>query len=230
MFLQNRVTWNRTASYAVWQRWLISREALFIFSWTENFVLQRWQWSLAHKDHVEWWLVWLKRFYNFNNDWALEFSDSVGEGFETFATIDDLIEYYLENRIHLRNGHEVVLRSPLRVLRLDSQPPSSELWYATSEKHLNIIFFIFPKIFRHKFPLYRYHGTLLGSDAEQLVKEAQNSSFLVRESRTSLGNYALTVKVNDRVKHLKIYAEGNPRRFHLENDQQEFDCLESLVR
>jgi len=134
---------------------------------------------------------------------SYEFSDSVGEGFETFATIDDLIEYYLENRIHLRNGHEVVLRSPLRVLRLDSQPPSSELWY---------------------------HGTLLGSDAEQLVKEAQNSSFLVRESRTSLGNYALTVKVNDRVKHLKIYAEGNPRRFHLENDQQEFDCLESLVR
>lgn len=144
---------------------------------------------------------------------SYEFSDSIGERIgETFATIDDLIEHYLENRIHLRNGHEVVLRSPLRVLRLDSQPPSSELWY---------------------------HGTLLGSDAELLINDAPNSSFLVRESRTSLGNYALTVKVNDKVKHIKIYAEGNPRKFHLErvpnknpleSDQQEFDCLEALVR
>ena len=79
-------------------------------------------------------------------------------------------------------------------------------------------------------PLFRYHGTLLGTDAEELLKDAPNSSFLVRESRTSLGNYALTVKVNDKVKHIKIHAEGNPKKFNLEKDQQKFDCLENLVR
>lgn len=139
MFLQNRVTWSGTTATTIWQRWIISRQTVFIFSWTENFVVQKRQWGLAYKDHVEWWLVRLKRFYSSSNHWALEFSDSIGERIgETFATIDDLIEHYLENRIHLRNGHEVVLRSPLRVLRFDSQPPSSELWYAFREEILTL--------------------------------------------------------------------------------------------
>ena len=135
MFLQNRFRTDDSASNDVRPRWNISRQTLYIFSWTENFVVQIWQWGLTYKNNVEWGLVRLKLFSNFSNDWALEFSNSVGERFgETFATIDDLIEYYLEHKIPLRNGQEVVLRHPLR---RDSQPPSSELWYALREEHLH---------------------------------------------------------------------------------------------
>lgn len=91
-------------------------------------------------------------------------------GGEKFATLAELVQYYMENQGQLRerNGEIIELKYPL-----NSCDPTAERWF---------------------------HGNLSGPEAARLVMErGKNGSFLVRESQSKPGEYALTVRTDDKV-------------------------------
>lgn len=96
-------------------------------------------------------------------------------GGEKFATLAELVQYYMENQGQLRekNGEVIELKSPLVC-----SDPTNERWF---------------------------HGNLSGKEAEKLVMErGKNGSFLVRESHSKPGDYVLTVRTDDKVTHVMI--------------------------
>ena len=99
-------------------------------------------------------------------------------GGEKFATLAELVQYYMENMGQLKekNGEVIELKFPL-----NSSDPTSERWF---------------------------HGPLSGKDAEKLVLEkGKNGSFLVRESQSKPGDYVLTVRTDDKVTHVMIRCQ-----------------------
>ena len=101
-------------------------------------------------------------------------------GGEKFATLAELVQFYMENQEQLKekNGDVIVLRSPLV-----SSDPTSERWF---------------------------HVNLSGKEAERLMLErGKNGSFLVRESQSKPGDYVLTVRTDDKVTHVMIRCVDN---------------------
>jgi tyrosine-protein phosphatase non-receptor type 11 len=102
-------------------------------------------------------------------------------GGEKFATLSELVQYYMEAQGQLREKHgEVIhLRFPL-----NCADPTTERWF---------------------------HGHLSGREAEQMILEkGKNGSFLVRESQSKPGDFVLSVRTDDRVTHVMIrYIEGS---------------------
>ena len=109
-------------------------------------------------------------------------------GGEEFATILELIYYYIDNPGTLRekNGTVINLVKPLHTEEL-----AKERWY---------------------------HRSLHGRDAEVLLhSKGTDGSYLVRGSTHSPGNYVLSVRVGDETSHIIIvkkdgqfYMEGGP--------------------
>lgn len=96
-------------------------------------------------------------------------------GGEKFATLSELVQYYMENQGQLRerNGEVIELKYPLHCA-----DPTTERWF---------------------------HGHLAGKEAEKLLSKGKIGSFLVRESNSKPGDYVLNVKTNDdRVTHVMI--------------------------
>ena len=122
-------------------------------------------------------------------------------GGEKFATLSELVQYYMENPGQLRekNGGEYIeLKYPL-----NCADPTSERWF---------------------------HGHISGADADKLLKKARKGSFLVRESRRDPGDYVLTVRNDDsgdRMTHVKIRCRDN--RYDIGPDGDKFDSLTELV-
>lgn len=111
-------------------------------------------------------------------------------GGEKFATLAELVQYYMENQGQLkeRNGDVIDLKYPLT-----SIDPTAERWF---------------------------HGNLSGKEAEKIILErGKNGSFLVRESQSKPGDYVLTVRTDDKVTHVMIrctegkYDVGGGERF-----------------
>ncbi|BFZ23975.1 hypothetical protein BsWGS_27013 [Bradybaena similaris] len=101
-------------------------------------------------------------------------------GGETFATLSELVQYYMENQEQLKekNGTVIKLKFPMA-----SVDPTPERWF---------------------------HGHLTGREAERLLLEkGKNSSFLVRESQSKPGDFVISVKCEDKVTHVKIRCQGN---------------------
>ena len=101
-------------------------------------------------------------------------------GGEKFATLAELVQYYMENQGQLKekNGEIIELKFPL-----NSSDPTAERWF---------------------------HGALSGKDAERLVLEkGKNGSFLVRESQSKPGDYVLTVRTDDKVTHVMVRCQDN---------------------
>ncbi|KAF4533060.1 hypothetical protein B566_EDAN002623 [Ephemera danica] len=102
-------------------------------------------------------------------------------GGEKFATLSELVQYYMEAQGQLKEKHgEVIyLRYPL-----NCADPTTERWF---------------------------HGHLSGREAEQMILEkGKNGSFLVRESQSKPGDYVLSVRTDERVTHVMIrYIEGS---------------------
>ncbi|CAG2102564.1 unnamed protein product, partial [Medioppia subpectinata] len=99
-------------------------------------------------------------------------------GGEKFATLAELVQYYMENMGQLKekNGEVIELKFPL-----NSSDPTSERWF---------------------------HGPLSGKEAERLVLEkGKNGSFLVRESQSKPGDYVLTVRTDDKVTHVMVRCQ-----------------------
>jgi len=121
-------------------------------------------------------------------------------GGEKFATLSELVQYYMENPGQLRekNGGEYIeLKYPL-----NCADPTSERWF---------------------------HGHISGADADKLLKKARKGSFLVRESRRDPGDYVLTVRNDDgdKMTHVKIRCGDNKYDIGPEGDK--FDSLTELV-
>lgn len=111
-------------------------------------------------------------------------------GGEKFATLAELVQYYMENQGQLRekNGEVIELKFPL-----NCADPTTERWF---------------------------HGHLSGREAEKLILEkGKNGSFLVRESQSKPGDYVLSVRTDDKVTHVMIrcvdnkYDVGGGRKF-----------------
>ncbi|XP_046397358.1 tyrosine-protein phosphatase non-receptor type 11-like isoform X2 [Ischnura elegans] len=101
-------------------------------------------------------------------------------GGEKFATLSELVQFYMENQGQLRekNGEVIELRYPL-----NCADPTTERWF---------------------------HGHLSGKEAEKLILEkGKNGSFLVRESQSKPGDYVLSVRTDDKVTHVMIRCQDN---------------------
>lgn len=107
-----------------------------------------------------------------------EFLDLYGG--EKFATLSELVQYYMENQGQLRekNGNIIRLKTPL-----NCADPTTERWY---------------------------HGQLTAKEAERMMLEnGKNGSFLVRESQRQPGDFVLSVRTRDRVTHVIIRRQDN---------------------
>jgi len=96
-------------------------------------------------------------------------------GGEKFATLSELVQFYMENMGQLRekNGEEIELLYPL-----NCADPTTERWF---------------------------HGYITGKEAERVLMETgKNGSFLVRESQGHPGNYGLAVRCEDKITHVMI--------------------------
>jgi hypothetical protein len=52
-----------------------------------------------------------------------------------------------------------------------------------------------------------YHYSISGLEAEELLQNEPNGTFLVRESASLPGEYALSVKNDDSILHVRIYHD-----------------------
>ncbi|KAM3968122.1 protein tyrosine phosphatase non-receptor type corkscrew [Aphomia sociella] len=107
-----------------------------------------------------------------------EFLDLYGG--EKFATLSELVQYYMDNQGQLRekNGNIIRLKTPL-----NCADPTTERWY---------------------------HGQLTAKEAERIMLEnGKNGSFLVRESQRQPGDFVLSVRTRDRVTHVIIRRQDN---------------------
>lgn len=107
-----------------------------------------------------------------------EFLDLYGG--EKFATLSELVQFYMENHGQLRekNGNVIKLKTPL-----NCDDPTTERWY---------------------------HGQLTSKEAEKMMLEnGRNGSFLVRESQRQPGDFVLSVRLRDRVTHVIIRRQDN---------------------
>lgn len=96
-------------------------------------------------------------------------------GGEKFATLAELVQYYMENQGQLKekNGVVIELKYPL-----NSEDPTTERWF---------------------------HGHLSGKEAEKvLIEKGKNGSYLVRESQSKPGDYVLSVRCDDKATHVMI--------------------------
>lgn len=101
-------------------------------------------------------------------------------GGEKFATLAELVQFYMENQGQLKekNGEVIELKYPLVCA-----DPTTERWF---------------------------HGPLSGKEAERiLMDKGKNGSFLVRESQSKPGDFVLSVRTDDKVTHVMIrYQDG----------------------
>lgn len=115
-------------------------------------------------------------------------------GGEKFATLSELVQFYMENPGQLRekNGESIELKFPV----LCADPTTERLSFRW------------------------FHGNLSGKEAEKIMLEkGKNGSFLVRESQSKPGDYVLSVRTEDKVTHVMIryqdqkYDVGGGERF-----------------
>ncbi|KFD63615.1 hypothetical protein M514_02052 [Trichuris suis] len=94
---------------------------------------------------------------------------------EKFASLAELVQFYTENPDQLKEKNGDVI--PLKY-PFNATDPTTERWF---------------------------HGYISGREAEQLLLEqGRNGSFLVRESQSTPGDYALSVRQNNRVTHVMV--------------------------
>ena len=128
-------------------------------------------------------------------------------GGEKFATLAELVQYYMEHHGQLKekNGDVIELKNPL-----NCADPTSQRWF---------------------------HGHLSGKEAEKLLTEkGKHSSFLVRESQSHPGDFVLSVCTGDdkgesndgksKVTHVMIHCQE--LKYDVGGGER-FDALTDLV-
>ncbi|XP_048777543.1 tyrosine-protein phosphatase non-receptor type 11-like isoform X1 [Ostrea edulis] len=120
-------------------------------------------------------------------------------GGEKFATLAELVQYYMENQGQLkeRNGVVIELKYPL-----NSEDPTTERWF---------------------------HGHISGKEAEKvLVEKGKNGSYLVRESQSKPGDFVLSVRTEDKVTHVMICFHDKDETYDVGGGEK-FKSLTDLV-
>ncbi|KAK3105116.1 hypothetical protein FSP39_017556 [Pinctada imbricata] len=126
-----------------------------------------------------------------------EFYDLYGG--EKFATLAELVQYYMENQGQLKekNGDIIELRYPL-----NSEDPTTERWF---------------------------HGHISGKEAEKvLMEKGKNGSYLVRESQSKPGDFVLSVRCDDKVTHVMICFHEKEETYDVGGGEK-FQSLTDLV-
>ncbi|MFH4983249.1 hypothetical protein AB6A40_009958 [Gnathostoma spinigerum] len=110
-------------------------------------------------------------------------------GGETFACLAELVQYYVENPLQLRekDGETIVMKCPLLI------PPNEQIGWTVSRPITERWF----------------HTGISGREAETLlVEEGKIGTYLVRESQSTPGQFAISVKTGDnKVTHIMIFNE-----------------------
>ncbi|XP_052714070.1 tyrosine-protein phosphatase non-receptor type 11-like isoform X3 [Crassostrea angulata] len=120
-------------------------------------------------------------------------------GGEKFATLAELVQYYMENQGQLkeRNGVVIELKYPL-----NSEDPTTERWF---------------------------HGHISGKEAEKvLMEKGKNGSYLVRESQSKPGDFVLSVRTDDKVTHVMICFHDKDETYDVGGGEK-FKSLTDLV-
>ncbi|KRX54198.1 Tyrosine-protein phosphatase non-receptor type 11 [Trichinella sp. T9] len=118
-------------------------------------------------------------------------------GGEKFASLSELVQFYMENKEQLREKNGDMI---ILKYPLNAVDPTAERWF---------------------------HGYISGREAEQiLMEQGRNGSFLVRESQSTPGDYALSVRQDNQVTHVMIRCKDN--RYDV-GGGDEFSSLKDLV-
>ncbi|CAC5419197.1 PTPN11 [Mytilus coruscus] len=120
-------------------------------------------------------------------------------GGEKFATLAELVQYYMENQGQLKekNGVVIELKYPL-----NSEDPTTERWF---------------------------HGHLSGKEAEKvLMEKGKNGSYLVRESQSKPGDYVLSVRTDDKATHVMICFHEAEENYDVGGGEK-FKSLSDLI-
>ncbi|XP_045468665.1 tyrosine-protein phosphatase corkscrew-like [Harmonia axyridis] len=119
-------------------------------------------------------------------------------GGEKFATLSELVEHYMENRGQLKEKNGDVIELKYPLL---SRDPTTQRWF---------------------------HGNLTGKNAEALLGErGKSGSFLVRESQSKIGDFVLSVRINDKVTHIKIRSTED--NYYDVGGGEKFSTLTELI-
>ncbi|CAG0924452.1 unnamed protein product [Notodromas monacha] len=70
-----------------------------------------------------------------------------------------------------------------------------------------------------------FHGSIGRDEAEMLLKNKEGA-YLVRESQSAVGSYALSMWVNGAIKHYMLYYDG---KSHFLREDKKYDTLRDLV-
>ena len=74
-----------------------------------------------------------------------------------------------------------------------------------------------------------YHGKISREAAEQRLKTLAYDAFLVRESENRIGQFSLSLRNNNVVKHFRIDRRKGSGRFELYGSHMSFSFLHDLV-
>jgi len=122
-------------------------------------------------------------------------------GGEKFATLSELVQYYMESpgQLRERNGEAIELKFPVHC----ADPTTERLSFRW------------------------FHGHLSGKEAEKIMLEkGKNGSFLVRESQSKPGDYVLSVRTEDKVTHVMIRYQD--QKYDVGGGER-FDSLSELI-
>lgn len=72
-----------------------------------------------------------------------------------------------------------------------------------------------------------YHGPLKRLEAEKLLKEAEDCSFLLRNSESSKNDFSLSVRIKNSFMHLKIVCQNN--KYILGQFSKPFDTVPEMI-
>lgn len=112
--------------------------------------------------------------------------------------VSDAVPVY--SRLQFSNGDNVVVDSEVNNLDNSSEDLSGKEWF---------------------------HGKLSRAQSERVLENAAEGNFLVRESEAFRGDFSISVKGKERVKHFKVQVGSEDRRYLI--GQKKFDNLDDIV-
>lgn len=127
-----------------------------------------------------------------------------------FASITELVEFYMENPEKLRekNGQFLELKRPVYI-PFQEEPCAEE---------------------QRRTQLYRWwHGNLPATSANKLLQTEKNGTYLLRASQHIPGALVISAKTEGHVVHLTIYQDPATGRYNIDGDRTKFQSAWLLI-